>query len=93
MSQDVAEQQELINNLKAQQVNNMSAGDEGGKAKRSREDEEAPLQFEFKEPEVGERVLASNKRAWMEPRTKFVAWGVAAFAIGMGAITFLPSLV
>jgi hypothetical protein len=86
MSQDVAEQQELIKNLKAQRANNMSAGDEDTKSKRSREEEEAPLQFEFKEPEVGERAVVTNKRVWMEPRTKSVAWGVAAFAIGMGAV-------
>lgn len=84
MNQDVAEQQELIKTLKAQRTNDMSAGDEA-KSKRPRE-EESPLQFEFKEPEVGERAIATNKRVWMEPRTKSVAWGVVAFAIGMGAV-------
>lgn len=91
MSQDIAEQQELIKHLKAQR-DTMSTGDEDGKSKRSREDEEAPLQFEFKEPEVGQRTIVTNKRVWMEPRTKSVAWGVAAFAVGLGAVTFLPSL-
>ena len=83
MSQDIAEQQELINNLKVQRAN---AGDQDAKSKRLREEEEAPLQFDFKEPEIGERTVATNKRVWMEPRTKSVAWGVAAFAIGMGAV-------
>jgi len=91
MSQDVAEQQELIKNLQAQRASAMSAGDEDAKSKRSREEEEGPLQFEFKEPEVGERAIVTNKRVWMEPRTKSVAWGVAAFAIGMGAVSFLPN--
>jgi len=62
--------------------------------KRAREDEEE-LRFDFKEPEVGERTIATNRRVsrfQMEPRTKSFAWGVAAFAVGMGAVTFLPSL-
>lgn len=83
MSQDIAEQQELINNLKAQRAN---AGGQDTKSKRAREDEDAPMQFEFKEPEIGERAVVTNRRVWMEPRTKSVAWGVAAFAIGMGAV-------
>jgi hypothetical protein len=83
MSQDIAEQQELINNLKAQRAN---AGGQDTKSKRAREDEDVPMQFDFKEPEIGERAVATNRRVWMEPRTKSVAWGVAAFAIGMGAV-------
>jgi hypothetical protein len=84
MSHDVAEQQELIKNLKAQRADGMR--DDDGKAKRSREEDDSPLQFEFKEPEVGERAIVTNKRVWMEPRTKSAVWGVAAFAIGMGAV-------
>lgn len=86
ISQDVAEQQELIKNLKAQRANDMSTGDGNANSKRTREEEDSALQFEFKEPEVGERAVVTNKRVWMEPRTKSVAWGVAAFAIGMGAV-------
>jgi hypothetical protein len=86
ISQDVAEQQELIKKLKGQRANGMSTGDENNKSKRPRDDEDTPLQFEFKEPEVGERAIVTNKRVWMEPRTKSVAWGVVAFAIGMGAM-------
>jgi len=87
MSQDIAEQQELINNLKSQRANaGENAGDQDTKSKRAREDEDVPLQFEFKEPEIGERVVVTNRRVWMEPRTKSLAWGVAAFAIGMGAV-------
>jgi len=91
MSQDVAEQIELIKTLKA----GMRGGEEDTKSKRVREEESEPLQFQFKEPEVGERAIATNRRVGffqMEPRTKSVAWGIAAFAVGMGAVTFLPSL-
>ncbi|TFK40319.1 hypothetical protein BDQ12DRAFT_697703 [Crucibulum laeve] len=62
--------------------------------KRTREEEEETLKFNFKEPEVGERAIATNNRVGrftLEPKTKSVAWGVAAFAIGMGAISFLPN--
>jgi hypothetical protein len=91
MSQDVAEQIELIKTLKA----DMKGNEEDTKCKRAREEESEALQFQFKEPEVGERAIATNKRVGffqMEPRTKSVAWGLAAFAVGMGAVTFLPSL-
>ncbi|KAF8992837.1 hypothetical protein BDQ17DRAFT_1368995 [Cyathus striatus] len=104
--QDIEEQKQLIENLKAQrdaarkvtteeQIQDQgmidTAGivtEDGGK-KRTREDEDKPLQFEFKEPEVGKRAIVRNNRAGrfqMEPRTKSVAWGVAAFAVAMGAV-------
>ncbi|KAF7986468.1 hypothetical protein HWV62_31253 [Athelia sp. TMB] len=98
MNQDIAEQKELIKKLKeAAELVSMDAVMEAVDttvAKRAREEEEAPLQFEFKEPENTERAIASNKRVGyfnMKPQTKSVAWGVAAFAIGMSAVTFLPN--
>ncbi|KAF9500109.1 hypothetical protein BDN71DRAFT_1441209 [Pleurotus eryngii] len=64
--------------------------------KRSREDEE--LKFDFKEPkaesEVTERAIATNRRVSgfrLEPQQKSFAWGMAAFAVGFGAVTFLPN--
>ena len=56
--------------------------------KREREDEDQPLAFDFKEPEKEERVIATNRRINfnLEPRTKSFAWGVIAFAVGMGAV-------
>jgi len=106
--QDIAEQKKLIEDLKAKRdaearSKAVHEADESmeeeqeeatGTLKRVREEEEV-LKFEFKEPEVGERVIATNRRVGrfqMEPRTKSFAWGVAAFALGMGAVTFLPNL-
>lgn len=85
MSQDVAEQRELIKSLKA----GMKGTEEEMKSKRTREEESEALKFQFKEPEVGERAIATNRRVGffhMEPRTKSVAWGIAAFAVGVGAM-------
>lgn len=65
------------------------AKDGGVGVKRAREDEDEPLKFEFKEPQIGDRVIATNTRVsrfQMEPRTKSFAWGVAAFAVGMSAV-------
>ena len=59
------------------------------KLKRAREEDEPALKFEFKEPEVVERPVATNSRVrrfTLEPRTKSFAWGLAAFAVGMGAV-------
>lgn len=92
--QDIKEQKDLIEDLKAQRegalASGSSAGEEANEKKRVREDEEeGKLQFHFKEPEVGERAIATNNRVGrfrMEPRTKSFAWGVAAFAVGMGAV-------
>lgn len=57
--------------------------------KREREDEDETLKFNFKEPEKAERAISTNRRVSrfnMEPRTKSFAWGLAAFAVGMGAV-------
>ncbi|KAF9236260.1 hypothetical protein BU15DRAFT_50306 [Melanogaster broomeanus] len=100
MTQDIAEQMELIERLKAEREPAKMMTDEApapAPSKRAREDEEEmrqELRFEFKEPEIEERQIATNKRVSrfkLEPRQKSFAWGVAAFAIGMGAVSFLPN--
>ncbi|KAG1733598.1 uncharacterized protein EDB91DRAFT_1148298 [Suillus paluster] len=94
MSQDIAEQKELIERLKAERDGPMMETDS---LKRTRDDaaERTELRFQFKEPEMQERQIATNKRVGrfhLEPRQKSFAWGVAAFAIGMSAVSFLPNL-
>jgi hypothetical protein len=99
--QDIAEQKTLIEDLKAQRDVALKSSDmavDGSEklvAKRSREEEEEErLRFNFKEPEVGERAIATNRRIsgyFEEPRRRSLAWGVAAFAFGVGAVTFLPN--
>ncbi|KAG7451137.1 uncharacterized protein BT62DRAFT_400267 [Guyanagaster necrorhizus] len=98
--QDVAEQKALIEGLKAQrdalktETENDMDVDVKPKGKRGREEEET-LKFEPKEQETEPRVFATNTRVsrWkMEPQTKSMAWGVAAFLFGAGAVTLLPSL-
>ncbi|KAH7911081.1 hypothetical protein BJ138DRAFT_1007362 [Hygrophoropsis aurantiaca] len=91
MQQDIAEQKELIEKLKAQREVPQMALDPPAPLKRIREEEEEEqkLQFNFKEPEQQERQIATNSRVGrfhLEPRQKSFAWGVAAFAIGMGAM-------
>jgi hypothetical protein len=100
MTQDIAEQMELIDRLKAERDIQKIQTDEGvpdtapapAPLKREREEEEEKkeeLRFNFKEPETEERQIATNKRVsrfQLEPRTKSAAWGIAAFAIGMGAV-------
>jgi len=95
--QDIAEQKEMIKDLKAQRdaVMRGSAAPEdtevdgAAKLKRARDEAEEGLVFDFKEPEVGERAIATNRRVsrfHLEPRQKSFAWGVAVFAFGMGAV-------
>jgi len=108
MEEDIKEQQRLITELKKKKEETASLSkqaddtvmDEPERAsssskKREREEEDRPLTFEFKEPEKEERSIATNRRIThfnLEPRTKSFAWGVAAFAVGMGAVAFLPSI-
>ncbi|KAI5982311.1 hypothetical protein EDD15DRAFT_148681 [Pisolithus albus] len=96
MSQDIADQKELIERLKAERdAQSMETDHVFAPLKRAREDEEKPERnFNPKEPETEERKIATNKRVsrfHLEPRQKSFAWGVAAFAIGMGAMSFLPN--
>ncbi|KAJ7931478.1 hypothetical protein B0H13DRAFT_2227989 [Mycena leptocephala] len=94
--QDLAEQRDMIADLKAQRDKALavkhrgSTDDAPAKLKRAREDESKKLEFEFKEPEIGERVIATNRR--ITPSQKSVVWGVMAFAFGMTAVSFLPNL-
>jgi len=103
-NQDIKEQQKLIEDLKSKrdaerlaapsavatttEEASMDVAEELSSRKRDRE-EETPLKFDFKEPEVEERVIATNRRVGrfhLEPRAKSFAWGIAAFAVGMGAV-------
>ncbi|KAJ6619708.1 hypothetical protein B0H10DRAFT_2163793 [Mycena sp. CBHHK59/15] len=94
--QDLAEQRDMIEGLKAQRDKALAvkyggkAADAPSKLKRVREDEKKKLEFEFKAPEVGERVIATNRR--ISPSQKSFVWGVMAFAFGMTAVSFLPSM-
>lgn len=96
--QDIEEQKKLIDDLKqkrdqaAKEESHMDT-EESSSKKRDREEEDRPLEFQFKEPEIEERTIATNSRVGrfhLEPRAKSFAWGMAAFAVGMGAV-FLPS--
>ncbi|KAG5647390.1 hypothetical protein DXG03_000460 [Asterophora parasitica] len=57
--------------------------------KRARKDDgEEAIQFNPKEPEIGERVIATNRRVGrfeLQPRTKQLFWGATVFAFGLGA--------
>ena len=96
MNEDVREQKEMIEAFKAQREANQRVGDEdtamveGSEKKREREDENASLQFDFKEPETQERKIATNQRIArlpeMTPERRSFAWGIAAFAAAVGAV-------
>ncbi|GBE87995.1 hypothetical protein BKA93DRAFT_900679 [Sparassis latifolia] len=66
--------------------------------KRTREDEEKPLAFNFPEgtPQKVERAIATNRRVRLlsdlPPQRKSLAWGALAFAAGLGAMSLLPNL-
>lgn len=101
MSQDIAEQKEMIAKLKAERDAKASSTKfppaepivktESQASKRSREEEEKPLQFNFKEPDeenaVVVRPIASNSRLSLdlEPQQKSAAWGALWFAAGLAA--------
>ena len=99
MKEDIREQKEMIEAFKAQREANLrahTAGDEdaamveGSEKKREREDENASLQFNFKEPETQERQIATNRRIArlpeLTPERRSFAWGVAAFAAAVGVV-------
>ncbi|KAH9031096.1 hypothetical protein EDB84DRAFT_1493589 [Lactarius hengduanensis] len=101
VNEDIREQKEMIEAFKAQREAQLRAGDEdtamveGPEKKREREDENASLGFNFKEPESQERQIATNRRIGrlpeMTPERKSFAWGVAVFAAAVGAMTYLPN--
>lgn len=90
--QDIEEQKKLIEDLKQKrnrEEGQMDTEESSSSKKRDREEGDKPLEFQFKEPETEERAIATNSRVGrfhLEPRTKSFAWGVAAFAVGMGAV-------
>ncbi|KAF7374893.1 Apses transcription [Mycena sanguinolenta] len=87
--QDLAEQRDMIADLKAQR-DKAIAVDAPPKLKRAREEENTNLELNFKEPEVGERVIATNRR--ISPTQKAAVWGVMAFAFGMTAV-YVPNFI
>ncbi|KAI0309919.1 hypothetical protein OF83DRAFT_1071332 [Amylostereum chailletii] len=99
MNQDIAEQKELIEAFKAQREAARRAADESmddsddGEKKREREEDGAPLRFEFKEPAAHpqDRQIATNRRVRMTPERRSLAWGVGAFAAAVAAMTFIPN--
>jgi len=101
MHEDIREQKEMIEAFKAQREANLRVQDEdaamieGPEKKREREDENAALEFNFKEPEAQERKIASNQRIArlpeMTPERRSFAWGIAAFAAAVSAVTYLPN--
>jgi len=99
INEDIREQKDMIEAFKAQRevtLRTQTAGDEdtamveGPEKKREREDENASLQFDFKEPETEERKIATNRRVArlpeMTPERRSFAWGIAVFAAAVGAM-------
>lgn len=95
LTQDLEEQRDLIARLKAERAGSDDMMiTSGGAEKREREDEEAPLALNIKEPEKDQRLVVTNSRVRglnLDTKQKSFAWGVAAFAVGFGAITYLPN--
>jgi len=102
-TEDIQEQKEMIEafktqreaKLRAQAASDADEAMDEGEKKREREEEDASLQFDFKEPETQERKIATNRRVArlpeMTPERRSFAWGVAAFAAAVGAMTYAPT--
>ncbi|TCD61611.1 hypothetical protein EIP91_008176, partial [Steccherinum ochraceum] len=104
MAEDVREQKELIQRLKAERAAKTQDGDEdmeedededddeeGGQAgqKRGREDEKEEYRLNIKEPETQERQIATNRRVTgFTPQRKSLAWGALLFAAGVGIASY-----
>lgn len=91
MEEDIKSQKALLEDLARQRAGEpgMDTSEQASALKKREREEGEPLKFEFKEPETQERAIATNSRVNrfnLEPRTKSFAWGVAAFAVGMGAV-------
>ncbi|KAI5121212.1 hypothetical protein M0805_007222 [Coniferiporia weirii] len=108
MHEDVAEQKDLIAKLKAERAEREEDPKASGSSavpiqqsdsqssKRSREEDDQPLKFQFREPEaqaVTTRQIKSNKRLSLdlEPQQKSAAWGALWFAAGLAAAATIPS--
>lgn len=101
IEEDIREQRELLERLKAQRSAAEAAlllVDEASTVsltqKREREEENPEYKLNIKEPENEERAVASNGRirvlAQMPPERKSLAWGTLLFAVGMGAVYVSP---
>lgn len=100
MMEDIQEQRDLIEGLKAQRAAKdqdqtmQGVPGEASTLKRTIAEVEPPMQFDVKGPEVGVRAVATNSRIRMlqnmGPERKSLAWGIAAFAAGVGAV-LLPN--
>lgn len=96
MHEDIKEQQEMIARLKAEREAGKASENqsESQAPKRVREDEDKPLQFDFREPQehlaVEEREIKSNKRLKLQPQQKSAAWGFFLFAAGLAAAYVNP---
>jgi hypothetical protein len=97
-TEDIQEQKEMIEafkvqreaKLRAQATSDADEAMDEGEKKREREEENASLQFSFKEPETQGRKIATNRRIArlpeMTPERRSFAWGIAAFAAAVGAM-------
>lgn len=86
---ETAEQAEADDNEETANTTEEGSSNVASSLKRRLRDENEPeFKFKFKEPEVAQREIASNSRVrfQMKPQTRSLAWGVAAFAVGMGAV-------
>ncbi|KAI0783671.1 hypothetical protein C8Q75DRAFT_736737 [Abortiporus biennis] len=103
MVEDVREQKELIERLKAERAAKVQAQGEdesmeedvdGAAQKRAREEGPYKLNIEEKPEETEERAIASNRRVLgqMPPERKSLAWGALLFAAGLGAMSLIPSI-
>ncbi|KAI0264515.1 hypothetical protein BC834DRAFT_826522 [Gloeopeniophorella convolvens] len=99
VNEDIREQKEMIEAFKAQREAKLVEQVEGDEddatvepeKKRERDEENKPLEFDFKEPETEERRIATNRRVAarlpeMTPERRSLAWGIAAFAAAYSAM-------
>ncbi|GJJ08557.1 hypothetical protein Clacol_002775 [Clathrus columnatus] len=93
MNQDIQEQQALIADLKAKRDASATVSSQNNRKRRNEEMATPPPSFDLTKPvEVGERRIINRKRLGLEPHQKAAAWGTLAFAVGLGAVSFLPNL-
>jgi hypothetical protein len=97
-TEDIQEQKEMIEafksqreaKLRAQAVSEADEVMDEAERKREREEENASMRFNFKEPVTQERKIATNRRITrlpeMTPERRSFAWGIAAFAAAVGAM-------
>lgn len=99
MAEDIREQQELIERLKAERMaksqrldiadEDQSMGElENNSANKRARDEGPEYTLNIRDPEEEERQVVSNSRVrgGMGPQRKSLAWGAFLFAAGLGAV-------